>query len=378
MANRSPKHKCICAFVAALYALMALAGCARAPLFPYALGEPPLVSLPAAAAGVRDGRSNFARHFAAELAFSNLTAEPNVGTWIHWPTLPIVRSESTSPLDGVSVLVISGIFGDCVSEQALPFSDGIARSPASNLTEGYSYLAASGLARVRAINVRGRVASSVNGEVIANAILQEAEDSTVSRIVLVGYSKGVADALHALERIRISGLPQQPLSFVSLSGAVLGTPIADAHETLYGQLATQFEGLTCTPSDGNEVASLTRRERVRWLASHPLPHGVNLYSVVAYTGAESVSPGLRPFYRLLAQTDLRNDGQVLSSDAVLPNSTLLAEVNSDHWTYVLPLRNHPKWFIRAAAADLPYPRAEFFMALLRTVVEMESWKEGMR
>ncbi|MDF9757584.1 hypothetical protein [Pseudomonas hunanensis] len=214
-----------------------------------------------------------------------------------------------------------------------------------------------------------------NGMAIADAIRQEATDPTVSRVIVVGYSKGVADTLVALARLEDSGSPRAPLSFVSLSGVVMGTPLADSHDDLYQKLASRFEALQCTRSDGHEVTSLTRRERVRWLASHPRLPGVNSYTVLAYTVAGDVSPGLRPFYERLARIDPRNDGQMLAADAVLPGSTLLAEVKSDHWTYVLPLQDHPNWLVRGAAANLTFPRAAFFRALLRTVVELDEQRQ---
>lgn len=375
MANRNNKK--LRAFVAPLVAAGMLVGCVSAPQLPYASSEAPIVSLPLAAAGVADGRNVFARNFAAELASSALYGAKEPAKWTHWPpALPSLYS--APPLRGVSVLVVPGIFGDCVADQSLPFSDGVTRTATANLKEGYAYLAPSGLQHVRAINVRGRASSEANGAVIAAAIRRESEDPAVARIIVVGYSKGVPDTLHALERLGASGLPQQPLSFVSLSGVVMGTPIADTHEVLYKRLATRFDGLQCSPSDGQEVTSLTRRERRRWLASHPRFPGISLYTVVAHTNAKSISPGLIPFYRRLAKADLRNDGQVLASDAVLPGSTLLAEVNSDHWTYVLPLRDHPNWLVRSAAADHRYPRAEFFRALVRTVVELETTREGAK
>lgn len=374
MVDLSPNGCRLGAFIILLLAAVGIAGCVRKPLVAYAANSPPVATLPIVAIGVRDDRAVFAHHFAAELASSAAWGSNSVSPWLHWPTAAVAFTTPDRPLQGVSVLVVSGIFGDCVSDQSLPFSDGVTRTSTENLTEGYAYLAPLGLHRIRAVRVRGRVSSAVNGETIAAAIRQEAKDPSVFRIIVIGYSKGVADTLEALHQLGIGGLPQQPLSLVSLSGVVMGTPIADTNETLYKRLATRFEGLECTPSDGLEVTSLTRRERLRWLASHPHIPGVNLYTVVAYTDAEYISPGLRPFYQLLKSIDPRNDGQMLTADAVLPDSTLLAEVNSDHWTYVLPLRDHPNWLVHTAAADRPFPREEFFRALLRTVVELDTSK----
>ncbi|MFW9081964.1 hypothetical protein ACOI9X_22230 [Pseudomonas sp. P2757] len=359
----------------ALMASVGVCGCVPPPLVSYRPSDPPVVTLPLVAAGVRDERSVFATRFAAELAASSAPDDRDVAKWIHWPTVPTPPPAPSSPLHDVSILVIPGIFGDCVADQALPFSDGVVRTPAKSFTEGYAYLTLSGFTRVQAVNVHGRASSSTNGEIIAAAILREANDPTITRILVVGYSKGVADTLHALAKIGNGRPLRTPLSFISVSGVVMGTPLADKHDDLYKQLGTRYSGLNCTPSDGQEVTSLTRHQRLRWLEKHPRMPGVNLYSIVAYAGASSISPGLLAFYQLLAQVDPRNDGQMIASDAVLPNSTLLAEANSDHWTYVLPLRNHPAWTIRSATSDLPYPRAEFFRALIRTVIELDTFEE---
>ncbi|MCU7282697.1 hypothetical protein OC926_22870, partial [Pseudomonas peradeniyensis] len=334
-----------------------------------------VASLPIGAAGIGDDRQLFANHLAAELARSPMGRASSVQAWIHWPEQAVAGPTSEVSLRGVSVLVIPGIFGDCVADQSLPFSDGTTRTPVRNLTEGYTYLASLGLRRVRAVAVGGRVSSMTNGMTIADAIRQEAMDPAVLRIVVVGYSKGAADTLEALAQLGNRGLPRKPLSFVSLSGVVMGTPLADTHDDLYKKLASRFNGLQCTPSDGHEVTSLTRRERVRWLANHPRLPEVNSYTVLAYTAAEDVSPGLRPFYERLARVDPRNDGQMLAAEAVLPGSTLLAEVKSDHWTYVLPLRDHPNVLVRGAAANRSFPRAAFFRALLRTVVELDEARQ---
>lgn len=374
MANRSPYNERIRSPAVLLFAVAVLTGCVRTPP-PDTPDKPPIATLPLSAAGVMDGREVFARNFSAELASSAPSGAKDTATWTHWRSTLNTPSEPVPLPGGVSVLIVPGIFGDCVADQSLPFSDGVARTKAANIEKGYAYLASFGLHRIQAISVRGRASSAANGAVIAAAIRKEAQDPGVSQIVVVGYSKGVPDTLHALERLSAEGFPKQALSFVSLSGVVMGTSVADDHEELYGQLATRFEGLECTPSDGEELTSLTTRERQLWLAEHPHFPGINLYTVVAFAKPEAISPGLLPFYRRLAIAEPRNDGQVVRANAVLPDSTLLAEVNSDHWTYVLPLRGHPNWLVRTAAVDRYYPRAEFFRALVRTVVELNHKRE---
>jgi hypothetical protein len=82
-----------------------------------------------------------------------------------------------------------------------------------------------------------------------------------------------------------------------------------------------------------------------------------------------MSSGLAGFNDDLSEIDPRNDGQVIESDAILPHSTLIGEVRSDHWIYVLPLAQHPKLIVRGFVSDRPFPRAALFRAMVRYVTD---------
>lgn len=65
-------------------------------------------------------------------------------------------------------------------------------------------------------------------------------------------------------------------------------------------------------------------------------------------------------WRILADDDRRNDGQVLIEDAVIPGSTLLGYVNADHWDVAISIglqmphlsaRKSPRQFPRPAPLD---------------------------
>lgn len=341
---------------------------ACAPLRPaYDPGEPLTVALPLEQAGIQDGRAAFAALFDAELKKAS-RPEP-ASHWLHGVPgrAPTQGAPATASLARTRVLVIPGIFGDCVDAVALPFSDGVSRPPPRNYLEGYGRYADLGLASLRAVRVSGRASSAANGDVIAREIEAEAARAGGDALVVVAYSKGVPDTLHALESLRASGrLPRNLEALVSIAGVVGGTPLADALHEAY-EVFAGAQPLACPPTAGGEVTSLTRHERLRWLAQHPLPATVRRYSVVAHARTEDTAPGLRSFQRALSGLDARNDGQVIAASAVLPGSTLLAEVDSDHWKFVLPLEDHPSALVRHMTRTGGFPREAFFRALLRAV-----------
>jgi hypothetical protein len=345
---------------------LTLVGCMHLSM-PSVPGNPLVVNLPFRLAGIRDERPKFAQVFAAELTTSGDGKE--VAKWLHTAIEQATPTAgSASSTHGVSVLVVPGIFGDCVDGQALPFSDGQVRDRPRNYTEGYAQLAAQLQTYVRAIEVRGRASSESNAAIIARELEAEALKSEVKAIVLVGYSKGVPDTLVALRNLDSQQrLPAKVRALVAVSGVVMGTPIADRMEWLYEGLTAKLSPLDCTVSTGGEVTSLTVRERTTWLVRNSLPQNVRMYSVVAHVHRTAVAPALVAFYDALATLDRLNDGQVFASSMLLPNATLLAEVKSDHWTYVLALNRSPNLLVRSMVSPTDFPRDAFFRAIVKTV-----------
>ena len=219
---------------ALLLAAWLVAACAPAAFVPYRPGEPPTVTLPVALAGVIDARAGFAVLYAAEL---RTPGRIDAGTWLHMPpdaaspglpaSLPAVFAERAA---STSVLVVGGLFGDCLGAQAVPFGDGVDRPPERSAVDSYAQYADLGLRSIRLVPLPGRASSDANGRLLAEAIRAEAAVPGVQRIVLVGYSKGVPDALHALALLQHeSGLPRSVVALVSIAGAVMGTPLADGY-----------------------------------------------------------------------------------------------------------------------------------------------------
>lgn len=346
-------------------------------MLPYRDTQPPTASLPLALAGIVDARAGFARLFAAELHASRSTQrDTNVSLWLHGGfdarDAPIDQDRDrafAARAPSTAVLIVPGMFGDCVDTQSVPFGDGMARPRERSLVDSYRQYDDLGLRSIEAIALPSRAASADNGRRLAARIRDEAARPGVERIVLIGYSKGLADTLHALAELqRDGGVPAQVAAVVSVAGAVMGTPVADHYERLYRALSPLVNPLDCTPSDGHDLASLTRRERIAWLAANPPPTGPRYYSIVSHAPREEIAPGLRQFHDLLSGADPRNDGQLVASDAVLPGSTLLAEARADHWDLALPMNLHPSLLVRSLTSGRTFPRDALFRATMRWVV----------
>ncbi len=108
-----------------------------------------------------------------------------------------------------------------------------------------------------AIRVGGRASSQANARLVAEAVKAEAARNGITTIILVAYSKGLPDTLHALQTLQASGeLPGSVKAVVSLSGVFPGTPIADQLAYYYDKLVAPIEPLGCPASQGGEVQSL--------------------------------------------------------------------------------------------------------------------------
>jgi hypothetical protein len=373
--------------VAAGMAAAALCACASFP--PYSATGPLLVSLPIGAVGVRDQRLAFAPYFQQELdqAARGGAERPNAWSWLHAPpsvqpasapegsTAPMPVPEPPpaapgAPLARVAVLLVPGLFGDCVDTQSVPFGDGIVRDREESYTAAYAPYADLGLADIRALKILGRAGSDRNGALIETELLAEAARTDVDSIVLVAYSKGAPDALHALSALQHAHrLPAKVKALVSASGAVMGTPIADEHASAYAALAGLMEIGGCPKSEGGEIESLTRRVQGAWLAQAvPLPD-IAYYSLTAHAPREEIARGLVMFYDDLSHLDARNDGQVIAAEAILPRSELIGEARSDHWNFVLPMARYPSALIGGMASPVEYPRVALLRAVVRYVAD---------
>lgn len=352
-----------------------LMGCSAAP----PLMTPLSAAVPVGLRAPLDRRADFSGYLERELQAGQSSSvlldvvrlPPTTGPGTAAAAQPVRTADSPSghAAGRTSILIAPGIFGDCVAMQSLPFSDGVLRDGESNYTEGYAHHSSLGFRRIRAVPLPGRASSDANAERLVMAIMQEAADTKVEHIIIMGYSKGVADAMHALAGLHREGrVPPKLKAMVSLAGVVNGTPLADRYVHLYNFWTRTVSPLDCSPSEGGEMESLRKEFRMPWLATNPLPSALRYYSVLASANAQDIAPGLAASFDQLLVLGERNDGQLLVSDAIVPGSAVLAELNADHWSFLLPLERHPSFAVRSLASRKPFPRNQLFRALATFVL----------
>jgi len=339
---------------------LALAGCASKPLVPYSTETPPLVLLPAAAAGVGDGRARFREIFCAILQTRQQTvpdyrpceeALTRVGTEPPGTGKPADLGPARRPL---VAMVVPGIGFNCFAPWLNP-PDAVGK----HLRE-FGYDGAM-------LSVDALSSSAYNARQIRDAVMATPLDPAGPRLVLIGYSKGAPDILEAL--VNYPEILGRVAAVVSAAGAVGGSPLANDAEQYQADLLQHFPGSTCQPGDGGGVMSLRPAVRKAWLAAHPLPAGPRYYSLVTFPQPGRISSILTSSHEKLAQIDPRNDSQMLFYDQVIPGSTLLAYVNADHWALAVPIARTRTTVAALFVTQNAYPREALSEALLRYIDE---------
>lgn len=305
-----------------------------------------------------DGRARFRELFCAEAAKSDgPPAAAGHCDDLLWrlrdePAAPPTPARQPAIAGNLRIFVISGAFGDCRIEDMFPFGDEIER------------LVARGV-QIVPIKVSGRSSASANARQIADVVAAAGvrEDE---RIALIGYSKGAVDSLHFL--IEHPDRARQVAAVVSVAGPIRGSPLAGRADWWYREVFAQSFAGFCSPGDGGVIDSLLPRTRIAWLAAHPLPTNVRYFSVAGFTTREHLSRGLSTTWRMLAEDDRRNDGQVLPVDAVIPGGDLLGYVNTDHWDLAIGLEKQLP-LLSARPTDRAFPRGALLEAMLLYVSE---------
>jgi hypothetical protein len=339
-----------------LWLSLVVAGCASQPLLKDGNETPPLALVPVEEAGIVDQRGRFREIFCA------LNDDHGADLPDHRPCdqalhqLPGETPAEGRPVNlgrariGLRLVIVPGLAAECFGERALPL-----RYAARHVEQlGYE---------VSWIDVDGLSSSARNAAEISAAIL--GMEDVDRPIVLLGYSKGMSDALEALADPKIS---TRTAAVVSVAGAVNGSPLADKASPAMLNALAYLPGLTCDSGDRGALGSLLRSTRTEWLATHRLPPNIRYYSVVSYAAREQVSGVLHSSYDDLALMDPRNDGQLLFYDEIVPASTLLGYVNADHWAIAMPIGRDS-----ALAAEFidrnAFPREILLEAILKSIEE---------
>jgi pimeloyl-ACP methyl ester carboxylesterase len=341
-----------------LTALLALGGCATTPVAGELLLAPVQVKTVADAPAMRDGRPAFRAAFCSMLREERLASPDDVmcDRWL-WrlkdePAGDVDRAMPLANPEHLEVVLVTGAFSECVGVASRPYSAGAARLQAAGT-------------RVRTIVVGGRSGTSHNARQIADAFTASQIDDE-RRIILIGYSKGGLDILRFL--VDFPDLAARVDAVVGVASPLFGTPLADLAEPAYAALVAKMPYEKCPPGDGEVMASLRPEAASGWLVANPLPAGVRFYSLAAFTTREHVARALVPFWKHLGGTDVRNDGQVVATDAVIPGSTLLGFANADHWGVAQAIETeHP---VLAARQDPElFPLEQLFIAMVAFIAD---------
>lgn len=339
-----------------LVVLVSLGGCAAQPssLLPYELDVPMQVLSVPGSPPVIDGRGRYRELFCAELAtdpeFSGDSCDDYLHKLVDEPRGAGIAPEPVNDL-AFKLVVVPGLFSDCVESIATPFE--ISDEALARVGVEKQYLA-----------VSGRSGSDANARLIANYIAA-LELAPGQRLVLLGHSKGAVDILQFL--VSFPELARRVTAVLSVTGAINGSPRADDAYDDYRQWLADRDLLTCDAGDGLAMDHLTRRYRMTWLASNPLPDHVRYYSLTAFVNQDDVGLNSMRGYRALARIDPRNDGQLLFYDQVIPGSTILATMNTNHWAAAIPIRETHPVLANTIVTNNRFPRDAMLKTALRFI-----------
>ena len=348
--------------VIVIVTVLSAVGCLRRPLLSFDLAVPPQVLVVGAQAGVVDSRARFREVWCAirEDHGKHLPDDrpcDEALLRVGGEGAPTGRPVAIGSAPGaLRIVVVPGLFGECLRGTAAPFSDGLAH------LEILGY-------RTEIAWVSGRSSSGHNARQLRDAFMATPLGPG-QRLLVVAHSKGVVDALEALAAY--PELVPRVAAVVSIAGAVNGSRLIEGLDHTSAAILQHLPLAGCDGGDGDALESLRPAARMRFLATARLPTAVQYFSLVGIVDQAEISWPLRSRWRRLAEFDPRNDGQVLWTDAIIPGSKLLGYVRADHLAIALPFGRTPNW-LSAVLDHNAFPREVMLEAIVRTV---EEWLEA--
>ena len=278
---------------------------------------------------------------------------PDTGDWGACGQYFDGAARSDVKLDAVTtkyrVLIVPGFMSSC-------FAD----SPA--FQEGQKALKEQYNLKVSLLQVPND-ASELNAKMIASYLVEQSKTDQ-SKWIVLGYSKGAPDVMTAL--VQEPEVAKRVAAFVSVAGAVAGSPIADALPAAADRWIRQYNMKGCQGDTAAGFKSLQRSARGAFLAANPrMP--VPSYSIVTKSDKTNTSKALLQTWQLLSAYGPVQDGQLLREDAIVPESKFLGTAMSDHFAVALPFDKSPDSMIRGGMDKTRYPRAALLEAIVRFV-----------
>ena len=343
--------------LAGLVAVAVVSGCASMPDADEYRAQTALLDPPNGGAAASDGRARFREIFCAIAQRDNLANSESGCEQFLWqlPDEEQFEKSATSLPDldqSLHIVVVGGAFSDCFGEASIAYGNAVKQLEPMGVTTTIA-------------PVSGRSSAEYNARIIAESLRSDSIGRE-AQLLLLGYSKGTVDILHFL--VESPELAQRVQAVVSVSGAVFGSAVADKGAWIYDTFLKNTFKKRCDPGDHGIVDSMKTELRYAWLEQHAIPEHVRFYTMSAFTTREHMARGLRSSWRILANDNRRNDGQVTISDALYPGSTLLGYANTDHWGVAIDIEQELD-FIAGRPNDQPFPRSVLFEAYLRYVSE---------
>jgi hypothetical protein len=280
--------------------------------------------------------ASFGDYFCSVLEQNNPDGE-QLGACDAWIQTPGKKDRKLGELSKqYRVLIVPGIMNTCVSDRPA-FEKG-----RQVLEEKY------GLS-VELLSVPNNSSES-NANLIARHISEKSADDQ-RKFIVVGYSKGTPDLQTALATD--PALKNRVAAFISVAGASGGSPIADSLPAQLDAYMNKVEQGKCEGDLAEGFKSLKKETRQRFLASNP--HSpVPTYSLATLIPEGKVPKSAAQTYQMLSAWDKQNDSQLLKMDQILPESTYLGVMWSDHLNVALAMGGQ-------------FPRAALLEALIRFV-----------
>lgn len=295
---------------------------------------------------------NYAQDFAGYFC-ATLAQNPDGGSWGKCGQYLEGADTAKQPVLGVvdpkyHVVIVPGFLSSC-------FSD----TPAFN--KGQKALQSLSMA-VDLIPVPND-ASSSNAKLIATSLKDMlAKDSR--KLILVGYSKGAPDIYETL--IANPDLTSHVAAFISVAGAIGGSPVADTIPGQADQWIQKFNMKGCQGDISSGFKSLARSYRQAYLNANPKVN-VPTYSIVAQSTKDTTSTSLLESWTILSTMGSAEDGQLLKPDAIVPDSKFLGGAIADHFAIALPFEDSTDSAIKKGMNKNHFPRAALLESLIRFV-----------
>lgn len=332
-------------------ALLALLAACTGPMLPFDTQTPPLVLTTISHAGIVDGRARFREIFCTVLARVREDCERRLWRVAEEPPAPSKPVSSGPLIHRWRILLVTGFGAQCFAHRVRAFEDAEER------------LGALGAELVHVpVTAFGSVMQ--NAAIVRDAITAERGNA---RLLLLGYSKGAADAMAAI--VHFDEAARRVSAFAAIGGAVNGSPLAEVVPDWLEELIALMPGTDCDMGDRQALEDLAPRHRLKAVeaASAGLP--VPTFSLVAFANEPEISEILKPFWARLAAADPRNDGQMLWYDQILPQSTLLGYLRGDHLAVAVPVAEKLPWLAKDRVDRNDFPRAALLEAVLRYLDE---------